>query len=51
VPGSRIVAYGRGFDQPVASNQTAAGRAQNRRVEIKIIPVSQDDVNAARAGN
>jgi len=38
VPGSRIVAYGRGFDQPVASNQTAAGRAQNRRVEIIIRP-------------
>lgn len=35
----RIVAYGRGEDQPVASNLTAEGRAQNRRVEIIIRPV------------
>lgn len=38
VPPSRIVAYGRGEDQPVASNLTAQGRAQNRRVEIIIRP-------------
>lgn len=35
----RVVAYGRGEDQPVASNYTAEGRAQNRRVEIVIRPV------------
>ncbi len=35
----RIVAYGRGEDQPVASNLTPEGRAQNRRVEIIIRPV------------
>lgn len=34
----RLVAYGRGEDQPVASNLTPEGRAQNRRVEIVIIP-------------
>lgn len=34
----RIVAIGRGEDQPIASNQTAQGRAQNRRVEIIIRP-------------
>lgn len=34
----RIRAIGRGEDQPLATNQTAAGRAQNRRVEIVIRP-------------
>lgn len=34
----RIVAYGRGEDEPIASNATASGRQQNRRVEILIIP-------------
>ena len=34
----RIQTYGRGEDQPVASNLSEAGRAQNRRVEIVILP-------------
>ncbi|GLK63239.1 OmpA family protein [Paracoccus kondratievae] len=34
----RIATSGRGATQPVASNDTAAGRAQNRRVEILITP-------------
>lgn len=38
VSGGRLVAYGRGEDVPVASNLTPEGRAQNRRVEILIIP-------------
>jgi outer membrane protein OmpA-like peptidoglycan-associated protein len=38
VQAGRINAIGRGEDQPVASNQTADGRAQNRRVEIIITP-------------
>ncbi|MBI1170871.1 OmpA family protein [bacterium] len=38
VPAGRISTYGRGEDQPVATNLTAAGRAQNRRVEIIIRP-------------
>ncbi len=38
VPASRIVTIGRGEDQPVATNLTASGRQQNRRVEIIIIP-------------
>jgi type VI secretion system protein ImpK len=32
----RLKVEGRGADQPIASNKTAAGRAQNRRVEILI---------------
>tara|TARA_R110002096_G_scaffold408513_4_gene607643 strand:- start:512 stop:1156 length:645 start_codon:yes stop_codon:yes gene_type:complete len=38
VRAGRLVAYGRGEDQPVASNLSEAGRAQNRRVEIIIRP-------------
>lgn len=34
----RIRSIGRGEDQPVASNATASGRQQNRRVEIIITP-------------
>ena len=40
VPFGRITNIGRGFDQPVASNATPQGRAQNRRVEIIIRPTS-----------
>jgi len=39
VPGGRLSAYGRGEDQPVASNLTPEGRAQNRRVQIIIRPI------------
>lgn len=38
VNGNRIVATGRGASQPIASNDTVQGRAQNRRVEILIRP-------------
>lgn len=38
VPSYRIVAVGRGEDQPIASNLTPEGRAQNRRVEFVITP-------------
>lgn len=33
---SRITSEGYGFDQPIADNKTAAGRAQNRRVGMKL---------------
>ena len=38
VPSNRIRAYGRGEFEPVAGNDTASGRAANRRVEVVIRP-------------
>lgn len=49
VPAARIRSQGYGETMPVADNATEEGRRKNRRVEIKIVPVSQEDVNAARA--
>jgi outer membrane protein OmpA-like peptidoglycan-associated protein len=46
VPPEQIVAVAKGEDDPVASNSTAEGRANNRRVEIVIsrpsVPVSAE---------
>jgi outer membrane protein OmpA-like peptidoglycan-associated protein len=36
IPSDHITAAGRGEDAPVATNKTAAGRQQNRRVELVI---------------
>ena len=36
VPGDRVSAVGKGSTQPIATNKTAAGRQQNRRVELVI---------------
>ncbi len=38
VSSSRSFSEGRAFDQPIASNSSASGRAQNRRVELYILP-------------
>jgi outer membrane protein OmpA-like peptidoglycan-associated protein len=40
VAAARIGTAGRGYSQPVASNDTPGGRAQNRRVEIVITPTT-----------
>lgn len=36
IPADRVVAEGLGESLPIATNQTAAGRARNRRVEIQV---------------
>ena len=50
VGAARVRSQGFGETMPVASNDTVDGRAKNRRVEIKIVPVTQADVAAARSG-
>ena len=42
VSAQRFSINGYGPDYPVASNKTASGRAQNRRVEIKLIPTEAE---------
>ncbi|MFZ5606122.1 MAG: OmpA family protein [Pseudomonadota bacterium] len=37
---ARVTAQGRGEEDPVADNRTAAGRAKNRRVEVVVTPKS-----------
>lgn len=44
VQSARIATRGYGETQPIASNATAEGKASNRRVEIKIAPVTEGDV-------
>ena len=44
VQAARIGTRGYGKTQPIASNHTDAGRAANRRVEVKIVPITQNDL-------
>ena len=37
IPESRITATGYGAESPLASNDTAQGRAQNRRLELVVL--------------
>ncbi|WP_230480960.1 OmpA family protein [Sphingomonas sp. Leaf21] len=41
---ARIGTRGFGKTQPIASNDTEEGRAANRRVEIKIVPIREGDL-------
>ncbi len=36
VAARRITSVGRGFDAPIASNKTGAGRARNERIELRV---------------
>lgn len=44
VQSARIGTRGFGESEPIASNDTEEGRAANRRVEIKIVPIAQSDL-------
>jgi len=50
VSSSRIRSQGFGKTMPVADNATEEGRRRNRRVEVKIVPITQEQVQAARQG-
>ena len=50
VSAARIRSQGFGEMMPIDSNDTVEGRARNRRVEIKIVPITQEQVQAARSG-
>lgn len=47
----RFTAIAAGEYQPIASNATASGRAQNRRVEVSIIRNYQDSTNTISTAN
>ncbi|NNF52365.1 MAG: OmpA family protein, partial [Gammaproteobacteria bacterium] len=39
INGVRIITMGFGELEPIASNDTAEGRQQNRRVELRLVPI------------
>jgi len=45
---ARLATIGYGEQYPKASNETEEGRALNRRVEIRITPISREEVEQAR---
>jgi outer membrane protein OmpA-like peptidoglycan-associated protein len=49
VEAGRMVTVGAGEGYPVASNDTEEGRSQNRRVEITIVPVTEENVKKAKS--
>jgi len=48
VSSARVATIGYGEQYPRADNATEEGRALNRRVEIRITPISQEEVQQAR---
>ena len=49
VDSGRVTAIGYGDEKPITSNETTAGRAQNRRVELVILPQSSGSSYKAEA--
>ncbi len=47
---ARIATRGLGKTQPIASNADAAGRAANRRVEIHLSPIVEEELRRGRRG-
>ena len=45
VNSTRLSSSGRGENSPVADNESAAGRQQNRRVEVVISPLATEAAN------
>ena len=41
VSGQRVLTAGFGEERPIASNDTDSGRSQNRRVEVRLEPITQ----------
>jgi len=48
VTSQRLHTIGAGPDYPVADNSTPEGRAENRRVEITIVPVTEENLKGAK---
>ncbi|MEM8917999.1 MAG: OmpA family protein [Pseudomonadota bacterium] len=42
---ARVETRGYGESQPIASNSTEEGRAANRRVELRIVPIREQDLS------
>lgn len=47
IPSYRLIAIGYGETNPVANNETAAGRAKNRRIDVVIKPNLEPDQQAS----
>ncbi len=50
VPAHKIYVIGLGKDKPIESNKTAAGRADNRRVDVRLMTNQVSDTAPATAG-
>lgn len=46
IPGERLIACGFGEFRPLADNATAAGRTQNRRIQIVLVPLDSKSTTA-----
>jgi flagellar motor protein MotB len=42
IPKQQLVAVSFGDTQPIASNDTPEGRAENRRIEVRLRPIIKD---------